>query len=308
MKYLIVTFFLVWVHAPALADSGIPEKSFPLPIAEMNTVVLDWMTASGFEVQQVDEGKGRIVITAREQNNPWQIFLNSRSPLATKLRIDSKDGDPANGTRLEDLSRHISAYLDSPKKEIQSYYQKIPKSIASRMESIVCIQGNTGNESFQVSGFIIDPAGVIICTAHNLSKASALTVVFFRGQKHKGRIVKIDYKLDLALVRVESQSDRFVSPAAGRNLLELGEQLFSVGCPGNLRGTVFSGVVNSPPRRANGVPLWQVNMQIHPGSSGSPVFDIQGNLVGVIKGRYWGTDSIGFLIPLESVMTFLNDI
>ncbi len=64
MKYLIVTFFLVWVHAPALADSGIPEKSFPLPIAEMNTVVLDWMTASGFEVQQVDEGKGRIVITA----------------------------------------------------------------------------------------------------------------------------------------------------------------------------------------------------------------------------------------------------
>jgi len=308
MKYLIGTFFLVWIHVTASADAGIPEKSFPLPIAEMKTVALDWMTASGFEVQGVDEKKGRIVITVREKNNPWQIFLNSRSPLATRLKIDSKGGDRVNQTRLENLSQHVSAYLDSPKKETDNYYQKIPNPVASRMESIVCIQGNTGNESFQVSGFIIDPAGLIICTAHNLSKAYALTVVFFRGQKHQGRIVKIDYKLDLALVRVESRSDRFVSPAAGRNLLELGEQLFSVGCPGNLRGTVFSGVINSPPRRADGVPLWQVNMQIHPGSSGSPVFDIQGNLVGVIKGRYSGTDSIGFLIPLESVMTFLSDI
>jgi len=43
------------------------------------------------------------------------------------------------------------------------------------------------------------------------------------------------------------------------------------------------------------------------GRSGSPVFDHQGALVGVIKGRYRGTDTTGFLIPMEIIMDFLND-
>ena len=308
MKYLSVTFFLVWIHVSVLAEAGISEKSFPLPITEMQTVVLDWITDSGFEVQRIDEEKGRITITAQEKNKLWQVLLSSRSPLVTTLKMNSRGGDQANQSRLKNLSRHVSAYLESPGEDINSYYQKIPKQIISQMESVVCIKDNTGDGGFQVSGFLIDPAGLIICTAHNLSKGKSLTIVFYRGQEHKGRIVKIDYKFDLALIRVETRSDRFVSLSAGRNFLELGELLFSVGCPGNLRGTVFSGVINSPPRRADGVPLWQVNMQIHPGSSGSPVFDTQGNIVGVIKGRYLGTDSIGFLIPLESVVAFLNKI
>jgi serine protease Do len=52
---------------------------------------------------------------------------------------------------------------------------------------------------------------------------------------------------------------------------------------------------------------WQVNMEIHPGSSGSPVFDVQGNLVGIVKGRYRGTKSIGFLIPLETIIAFVKE-
>jgi len=48
-------------------------------------------------------------------------------------------------------------------------------------------------------------------------------------------------------------------------------------------------------------------MKIYPGSSGSPVFDVQGNLVAIVKGRHRGTDSIGFLIPLETIIEFVRE-
>jgi serine protease Do len=48
-------------------------------------------------------------------------------------------------------------------------------------------------------------------------------------------------------------------------------------------------------------------MKIYPGSSGSPVFDVQGNLVAVVKGRYRGSESIGFLIALETLLDFIRE-
>ena len=87
----------------------------------------------------------------------------------------------------------------------------------------------------------------------------------------------------------------------------MGERIYSLGCPLNLVGTVFTGIANGPPRRVDDLTYWQVNMEIHPGSSGSPVFDMNGNLVGVVKGRYRGTHSIGFLIPLDSIVAFMSE-
>jgi serine protease Do len=86
----------------------------------------------------------------------------------------------------------------------------------------------------------------------------------------------------------------------------MGEKVYSVGCPMDLVGSVFPGIINGPPRRVNELTYWQVNMEIHPGSSGSPVFDVQGNLVGIVKGRYRGTQTIGFLIPIETIIAFVK--
>jgi serine protease Do len=56
----------------------------------------------------------------------------------------------------------------------------------------------------------------------------------------------------------------------------------------------------------NGLPLWQARIHIDPGSSGSPVFDGHGRLTAIVKGRYRGTNSIGFLIPFETLLHFLE--
>jgi serine protease Do len=140
-----------------------------------------------------------------------------------------------------------------------------------------------------------------------LKNLQEITVILYDGRQLKANLVKMDTHRDLALLDINAKFNTFISVAEGRNLLGMGESLYSVGCPIDVRGTIYSGIINSPPRRVNDLPLWQVNMHIHPGSSGSPVFDVQGNLVAIVKGRYRGTDSVGFLIPLETIIDFATD-
>ncbi|MEW5801065.1 MAG: S1C family serine protease [bacterium] len=170
-------------------------------------------------------------------------------------------------------------------------------------------QNRAGRETkpIQFSGFIIDRDGFILATAHDLEGIHEVRVILDNGRELKGSIRKIDHDRDLALISVGAKFDTFIPLARGRNILDIGEKVYSIGWPLNLRGTVHAGFINGPPRKVNTLPLWQVNMEILPGSSGSPVFDARGQIVAVVKGRYRGTDSVGFLIPLGTVREFLRE-
>jgi serine protease Do len=110
----------------------------------------------------------------------------------------------------------------------------------------------------------------------------------------------------LALISIRAKLNSVISLSGARSGLVEGEKLFSIGCPGNPSITVNSAFIIGPPRSMNNLPLWQVSMQTLPGSSGSPVFDTAGNLVAIVKGRYRGTDSVGFLTPLDTMREFLQ--
>jgi serine protease Do len=147
---------------------------------------------------------------------------------------------------------------------------------------------------------------LILSTIHDVKTLRDIKITLYDGREIKGNIIKKDTRRDLALIDIGFSVERAVSLAGGRNLLGMGERVYSVGCPMDLVGSVFPGIINGPPRRVQELTYWQVNMEIHPGSSGSPVFDVQGNLVGIVKGRYRGTQTIGFLIPLETIIAFVK--
>ena len=89
-------------------------------------------------------------------------------------------------------------------------------------------------------------------------------------------------------------------------MLQNGDRLFAITCPNGGVATIEPGFLDGPSRRVDGIPLWQVRMHIAPGSSGSPVFDSRGRITAVVKGRFRGTDSVGFLIPFEIILQFLE--
>lgn len=190
---------------------------------------------------------------------------------------------------------------------VGSYKEGIPQQVLSLIEAVVCIEAVKGEKTEQYSGFFIDADGTIISTTHNLDDFDQFSVGLHDGRKLKGKVIKFDRHKDLSLIKIEFKSTSHVLVSKGRKNLQMGEQVYSLGCPLNLVGTVFTGIVNGPPRRVDDLTYWQVNMEIHPGSSGSPVFDVNGNLVGVVKGRYRGTHSIGFLIPLDAIAAFMSE-
>lgn len=185
--------------------------------------------------------------------------------------------------------------------------QSVPSAVLSLKKSVVCIRAMTKNKPLQFSGLIIDKEGMIISTAHDLEGVRDVRVVLDDGTEIKGKIKKMDIDSDLALIRINSKINSTISLADSRNLLDNGERVYFIGCPMNHQGMIQSGIIDGLPRRVDSHPLWQVHMETLPGSSGSPVFDAHGNLVGVVKGRYRGTDLRGFVITIETIMEFLTE-
>ncbi len=184
---------------------------------------------------------------------------------------------------------------------------EIPKTVSAHIKATVCIHLTTAGSQKQVSGFFIGAReNLLISTAHDLIALEEITVRLSDGREVPGQVLQLDPDIDLALIRVESPSSTTISIAQSRNLLSLGDRLYTIGCPIDREGTVTPGTVNSPPRRAGGHLLWQVKMDILPGNSGSPVFDDRGRLVAVVKGRHRVKKSIGFLIPMETVYDFIE--
>ena len=286
-------------------------RSYPFPLAEVEAVITDWLKELGFEIHKTSFKDRSVGLDGVRENESCRIFLQHYSPLASNVEalflIDAR----AYPERIEELWNQIAEYASSssgPDIEKGSQNQGIPVPVLSQTGSVVCIRSKREAEEIQVSGFIINESGLIICTAHGLKDCGDIIAVLGDGQELDGIVVKMDLHRDLTLIRMDTKVSTFISLNVGRDELHKGEILYSVGCPIGYGGTVFSGVFDGPPRRVDDQIFWQVKMKIHPGSSGSPVFDIQGNLVAMIKGRFRGTDSVGFLIPLNTIIEFVEEI
>ncbi|MBW2107493.1 MAG: trypsin-like peptidase domain-containing protein [Deltaproteobacteria bacterium] len=289
------------------------RQAYPMPIAELDQVVTDWFKLQGFHVDRRPLEMGGIELFCRKGDESGCIVLSPRSALATQLRTTWAWGKGSNVSMLKELNLHIQAYLNgetqkTPPQPPKTGGPMVPPQVLSQIESVVCLKAALSEADTQFSGFIVDPHGLILTTAHGVKGLEEVTVVLYDGRQLKGTVIKIDHHRDLAFVDVDGTFSSYISVADGRNLLGIGEWLFTVGCPIDLRGTVYGGMVNGPPRRVHDQLLWQVDMEIHPGSSGSPVFDVEGNLVAVVKGRFRGTDTVGFLIPLETIVLFARDM
>ncbi len=304
--------FLSCLRALTVANADTWVQQYPLPIAELEKVVTDWLGQRGFRIDGTGFDTGEKELLAQKEHQTARILLKPRSPLATQIHSTWTQNGKPDTTPHEALNKHVKAYLNGETHEDagrrEEPGQVIPNAVLAKLESVVCLKATLENNNIQFSGFIIDTEGLILSTAHDLKGLEQITVILYDGREFTGNIIRTDPRRDLAFIHVDTTFATCISVAQGRNLLGIGEWLYSVGCPINLRGTVYPGVVNGPPRKADDLPLWQVNMEIHPGSSGSPVFDVEGNLVAVVKGRFRGTDTVGFLIPFETIVEFAKDM
>jgi serine protease Do len=292
---------IVFYVAPC-AGSDSAARLYSLPIAELEAIVSDWLIRCGFEIQRTRLKMGDVRLNITRPAETWQILLKPNSAFVTEIHT----GAPQQSATIDRMATYITGYIQAPTDQKEISNQFIPPEILSQIGNVVCLKTKFNGKISQHSGFIVDTQGLVLSTIHDVESFKDIKIILYDGREVTGDVIKKDINLDLALIDIGSGVEDGVSLADARNLLGMGERVFSVGCPLNLVGSAFSGIINGPPRRVNELTYWQVNMEIHPGSSGSPVFDVQGNLVGIVKGRFRGTQSIGFLIPIETIIAFVK--
>jgi serine protease Do len=307
IRHVLITAWLVmfWTAAPAGAAARQDNESvIGMPMVETEAVITDWLEQNDFQVYANPSANQGIVLAAYKTDSRLDIILSPQSPLATRVRFESAQG--RNGAVLKDLRNHLQGYIGIPGNAPAFGETEVPDVVRDRLGAVVCLYSRSEGQEIQISGFVIDPEGWILCTAHDLKLSQMLTVLRDDGREAAGRVTRLDSRRDLALVHVSMAFADSVSLRDGRYMLRNGDPLYAVSCPGSGVSGIRPGVLDGSPRRVEGLPLWQVRMHIEPGSSGSPVFDQRGRLAAIVKGRYRGTDSVGFLIPFETLLNFME--
>ncbi|MBI3127945.1 MAG: DegQ family serine endoprotease [Candidatus Tectomicrobia bacterium] len=166
------------------------------------------------------------------------------------------------------------------------------------------------------SGFLIDKDGFVLTNNHVIEKATGITVILDNRKRRKATVVGRDPLTDLALLKVEKRpGDNFVPVALGdSDKLRVGEWVMAIGNPFGLSHTVTAGIVSAKGRMIGAGrfdDFIQTDASINPGNSGGPLFNLQGQVVGIntaIFSRAGGNIGIGFAIPANMAKTIVPQL
>ena len=173
-------------------------------------------------------------------------------------------------------------------------------------------------ESGAGSGVIISDDGYILTCAHVVDGADDITVQV-DGTDYDATVIGSDSASDVAVLKIDAEG---LTPAVvgDSNALTVGEEVMAVGNPlGNLSGTVTNGIVSALNRDVSiqnndgsilNLSLIQTNASISPGNSGGGLFNMAGELIGIVnaKSQASGAEGLGFAIPINTAIAIAQDL
>ena len=155
------------------------------------------------------------------------------------------------------------------------------------------------------SGFVIDPAGIIVTNNHVVGHADRILVLFSDGTQLPAEVIGFDELTDIAVIRVQPTTALRAVPWGDSRAMEVGDWILAAGNPFGLGGSVTAGIISARGRDIGAGPFddfLQLDAPINPGNSGGPTFNMDGEVVGVntaIVTPTGGSVGIGFAIPSE---------
>ncbi len=153
------------------------------------------------------------------------------------------------------------------------------------------------------SGFIVDSSGYIVTNYHVIDGADEITVILQDDTNLTATVVGTDKKTDLALLKVKPKTPLTAVSWGDSNRLRVGDWILAIGNPYGFGGSVTAGIISARARNINSGPYdeyLQTDAPINRGNSGGPMFDMDGNVVGVntaIISPSGGSIGLAFAIP-----------
>ncbi|SDK61102.1 serine protease Do [Methylophilus rhizosphaerae] len=163
------------------------------------------------------------------------------------------------------------------------------------------------------SGFIISSDGYILTNAHVVNEADEVLVKLYDKREFKAKIIGVDKRTDVALIKIEATGLPKVV-VGDPNTLKVGEWVAAIGSPFGLENTMTAGIVSAKGRalpQENYVPFIQTDVAINPGNSGGPLFNLRGEVVGInsqIYSKSGGSMGLSFSIPIDVAIDISNQL
>ena len=163
------------------------------------------------------------------------------------------------------------------------------------------------------SGFIISPDGYIMTNNHVVADADEIIVRLSDRSELEAKLIGADPRSDVALLKVEGK-DLPVVRLGKADDLKVGEWVLAIGSPFGFDHSVTAGIVSAKGRNLPSdsyVPFIQTDVAINPGNSGGPLFNLQGEVVGInsqIFTRSGGFMGLSFAIPMEVAMQVADQL
>ncbi|HEU0188955.1 MAG TPA: DegQ family serine endoprotease [Gallionella sp.] len=163
------------------------------------------------------------------------------------------------------------------------------------------------------SGFIVSTDGYVLTNAHVVEDAEEVTVRLTDQREFKVKVIGSDRRSDIALLKIPAK-DLPVVNIGDSSKLEVGEWVVAIGSPFGFTNSVSQGIVSAMGRSLPGediVPFIQTDVPINPGNSGGPLFNMNGEVIGVnsqIYSRSGGYMGLSFAIPIELAMKVKDEL
>jgi serine protease Do len=165
------------------------------------------------------------------------------------------------------------------------------------------------------SGVIVTESGIIITNNHVVENATEIKVRLSNGNVYDAALVATDAQTDLAVIKITPSETLTVAVGVNSDSVRVGDEVLAIGNPlGILGGTVTNGIVSALEREVNiegeSMALMQHNAAVSPGNSGGALFNMKGQLIGIVNAKYSsnGAEGLGFAIPMNTVSEVYEDL
>ena len=251
---------------------------------------------SGRAMAEKDQLPNREALkSAQDLSSAFRSVAKSALPSIVSIKTSSK---PMKGRGLEDQfgegSPFGDLFRDHP--QFRDMFKNAPNPRQRQFR-----QEGMG------SGFVIDPAGIVMTNNHVVADADQITVVMQDGSEYsaKGEDVKTDPRTDVAIIRIKPDHPLQAIKLGNSDLMEVGDWVLAIGSPFGLNLSVTQGIISAKGRGMNITDredFLQTDAAINPGNSGGPLINLNGEVIGIntaISSRSGGYDGVGFAIPVN---------
>ena len=162
--------------------------------------------------------------------------------------------------------------------------------------------------SFTGTGFVLTPEGLIATSRHVTEGARYMNITFSNGRiSSEAKIIVCTSTVDLCLLKIAARNLPTVTVASSARVMP-GQDITVIGNPRRLQNTVSSGLISQVRQKSNGVVWHQISAPISPSSSGSPVFDTNGNVISVAFASYPGAENqnLNFAVPSDYLLQLVH--